>query len=128
MIHLKLPIHWKVWNKIEYIGLNFYRNAHFTALNKLKIAYTKSLYPYLYQKKLTTPISITYIFHPSRKWQDMDNCIAVTGKFLQDALVKYGVIEDDDYDHITLTTAMVGDKDKDWYVEVIIETIWPNDS
>ena len=53
----------------------------------------------------------------------MDNCVAVTGKFLQDALVKYGVIEDDDYEHITLTTAMVGAKDKDWYIEVIIESI-----
>lgn len=123
MIHIKLPIHWKIWTDIEYIWLNFYRNAHFRTLTKFKKDYTDSLFPYLKGKNIQTPISITYIFHPSRKGQDMDNCVAVTWKFLQDSLVHYWVIPDDDYEHISLTTAMVWDKDKVWYIEAIIEPI-----
>ncbi len=53
----------------------------------------------------------------------MDNAISVSAKFLQDSLIHYGVIENDDYESISLTTNMVGDKDKDGYIEVIIEEI-----
>ncbi len=118
-----MPIHLKVWRKIEFIWLNWYRNAHFTKLNKAKKDYTDSLFPFLKWKKIQTPISITYIFHPSRKWQDMDNCIAITWKFLQDSLVHYWVIPSDNYENVSLITSMVWEKDKEGYVEAIIESI-----
>ncbi len=123
MIKVRLPIHWTILSNTEYIWMNFYRNSHFRILDKFKKDYTEKLFPYLKWKKLQTPISITYIFHPSRKWQDMDNCISVTSKFFQDALVCYGVIPDDDYDHITRTTSIVGEKDKEGYIEAIVESI-----
>jgi hypothetical protein len=125
MISLKLPTHWIIGRKKEFLWLNFYRNAHFQILAKLKRQYTDSLFPYLKGKKLKTPIAITYIFHPSRKGQDMDNAIAVSAKFLQDSLIHYWVIDNDDYESISLTTNMVWDKDKEWYIEVIIEEITP---
>lgn len=125
-IRLKLPIHWDIWTirnpKKEFLGLNFYRNAHFQVLARVKREYTSKLSE-LKWKHLQSPISITYIFHPSRKWQDMDNCIAVTAKFLQDSLVHYWVIPSDDYEHISLTTNMVWEKDKEGYIETIIESI-----
>lgn len=118
MIKLKLPIHWTIRWKVEYLWLNFYRNAHFRTLSTLKKEYTYSLFPYLKWQKLKPPISIHYIFHPSRKWQDMDNVIAIAGKFLQDALVEYEVIPNDDYLNISNISASVGEKG--WFIEVII--------
>lgn len=53
----------------------------------------------------------------------MDNSIAITAKFLQDSLVHYWVIEKDTYEYIPLTTNMAGTKDKEWYIEAIIESI-----
>ena len=53
----------------------------------------------------------------------MDNCVSVAGKFLQDSLVHYGVIEWDTYKHISLTTNIAGEKDKEWFIEVCIEEI-----
>lgn len=53
----------------------------------------------------------------------MDNCISITGKFLQDSLVHYWVIEKDTYEYIPLTTSMAWAKDKEWYIEVLIESI-----
>ena len=122
MIHLNLPIHWKIWKKTEFLWMNMYRNAHFRTLSKLKIDYTNSLSE-LKWKLLKTPISITYVFHPSRSDQDMDNCISVAGKFLQDSLVHYWVIEWDTYKHIPLTKNIAGEKDKEWFIEVCIEEI-----
>lgn len=69
------------------------------------------------------PISITYIFHPSRKWQDLMNAISVADKFLQDALVDNWVIPDDNYENVSLVTSIVWDKDKEGYIEAIIESI-----
>lgn len=63
------------------------------------------------------------MFHPSRSDQDMDNCISVAGKFLQDSLVHYGVIEWDTYKHIPLTKNIAGEKDNEWFIEVCIEEI-----
>lgn len=126
MIHLKIPTHWEVWTirnpKKEFMWMNFYRNAHFQVLSRVKIDYTNSLWE-LRWKTLKTPISITYIFHPSRSNQDMDNCISVASKFLQDSLVHYWVITWDTYQHISLTTNIAWEKDKEWYIEAIIESI-----
>lgn len=63
------------------------------------------------------------MFHPSRSDQDMDNCISVAGKFLQDSLVHYWVIEWDTYKHIPLTTNIAWEKDKEGFIEVHIEEI-----
>jgi hypothetical protein len=122
-INIRLPIHWKIWWKTEFVWLNFYRNAHYRVLAKFKKEYTDSLFPFLKWKKLQTPISITYIFHPSRATQDMDNCVSITWKFLQDSLVHYWVIPNDNYENISLITSMVWEKDKEWYIEAIIESI-----
>jgi Holliday junction resolvase RusA-like endonuclease len=89
----------------------------------MKLKYSISLQPFLKRIRLKTPISITYVFHPSRKWQDMNNAVSICDKFLQDALVDHGVIPDDNYENVILTTNMVWDKDKEWYIEVIIEEI-----
>lgn len=125
-ITLKLPIHWDVWSirkpKVEFLGLNFYRNAHFQVLSKVKKDYTSKLLE-LKWKRIKSPISITYIFHPSRRWQDMMNAIAIADKFLQDSLVTYWVIDDDNYDNVKLITSIVWEKVKDWYIEAIIDKI-----
>ena len=122
MINLILPTHWNIWRKKEFLWMNWYRNAHFQVLSKLKKEYTLSL-SLLKWKRLKSPISITYVFHPSRSNQDMDNCISVASKFLQDSLVHYGVIEWDTYKHISLTTNIAWEKDSEGFIEVHIEEI-----
>ena len=51
------------------------------------------------------------------------NAISVADKFLQDALVEHLVIPDDNYENVSLVTWIVGEKDKEGYVEAIIESI-----
>jgi hypothetical protein len=123
MIKVIVPIHWTVWRKKVFLWLNFYRNAHFQILSKLKREYKESLYKYLHWQKLQTPISITYTFHPSRKGQDLDNSIAVQAKFFQDSLIEYWVIENDDYESIPVTHNMVWIKDKEWYIEIVVQKL-----
>jgi hypothetical protein len=95
----EVPIYrdFKTKSKIEtkLIGLNWYRNAHFQILNKVKKEYlwiVKSQY----QGKLNVQkVSITYNIYFKRRGTDGGNCRSVIEKFVLDALVESGVIAND---------------------------------
>ena len=50
---------------------------------------------------LKVPVSIEYRFYEPNKKRDLDNIAGVAHKFVQDALVKCGVIENDGWTNIT---------------------------
>lgn len=123
MISFSVPTHWKFWKKVEFIWLNWYRNSHYRILSKLKKDYSLSIAHHLKWKKIKTPIQITYIFRPSRWWQDMLNAVSVADKFIQDSLTENWVIEDDNYKFVPLVISLCWEKDFEWKIEVYIEEI-----
>ena len=104
-----------VKKKTHYINLNNYRNWAFQLNNSLKKQFkievaeiVRSLEPY------DRPVKISYeIFYPTRRVFDIDNIGSVVTKFTHDALVEFGVIEDDNYKIVQEITYRFGGVDKD---------------
>jgi len=99
---IESPLYVIVGRKKFMLNMNDYRNAHYQVLNKAKIEYKKLLRDDI----LSLPakmgrISIDYeiILGDNRRHDGM-NIVSVTSKFFLDALVEYGVIEDDNTHYV----------------------------
>lgn len=91
----KLPCHVTIGSqkpKTIALNMNWYRNAHFQILNKVKQSYQ----PISGKRFRAEKISIIYTLHlPNHRRTDLMNWIAVTDKFFLDYLVENGCIADD---------------------------------
>ena len=95
-------------NKRQKIGLNLnhYRNLHYQTSNKLKKQMVEwiSLWAIEYaprKAKIKGPLCFTYIIYRSSKRRaDLGNIGSIVDKFVSDALVECGLIEDDNTDVI----------------------------
>ena len=69
------------------------------------------------------PVFITYWFFCKNKRKDKDNISAIAHKFIQDALVAAGILQDDGWDNIAgFTDFFVVDKDNP-RIEVVIDEV-----
>ena len=50
--------------------------------------------------KISSPVYIQYVFYEPNRKRDLDNIAGVAHKFIQDALVKCGVLENDGWSSI----------------------------
>lgn len=83
------------------INLNWLRNAQHFEINAVKKQYLEIVRSQLEGVELETPITVTYqVFKPTKRRLDKQNVIAITAKFLLDALTECGVIPDDNDDYI----------------------------
>ena len=108
--------------KTNLLSLNVFIHLHPFAKGKCKDDYyevVKEFVRSLPKYKKITP-SYTICFNNKRK-KDLDNYTFPMHKFLMDALVKGGVIVDDDYDYVPKITTKFGGIDKDSYVVVEIK-------
>jgi hypothetical protein len=98
----EVPIYrdFKIKSKIEtkLIGLNWYRNAHFQVLNKIKKEYFCRIKAQCQGKLSLKKVHITYNIYFKRRGTDGGNCRSVIEKFVLDALVECGVIANDTLD------------------------------
>lgn len=95
---------------------SWYRNAHFHESNKQKIHYTEELAAK--QLNYAAPIdgvvySLFVLYKPNRRRLDLDNYTTVHKKFFNDAMVKYGIIKDDDVHTIPFQLSLYGGIDKE---------------
>ena len=101
-------------------SMNIYRNMHYLSLNKVKRDYHEEVAEWvsiLPKFKSMTPKYI--LFFKGKRRKDIDNYTFPIHKFLMDALVEGGVIEDDSYDYVRGFTSSFGDDDmEDNYVVV----------
>lgn len=101
MINFILPtrIPLRVGSKAYPIQLNPYRNWNHFLSNKLKQMYTEHLRGVLTNlPKLEPPIRIEYtLTTKDNRGRDLGNMCYIVDKFFCDALVHYGLIEDDNY-------------------------------
>jgi Holliday junction resolvase RusA-like endonuclease len=105
----------------EYI--NACRVNKFNA-NTLKKNTQEFIMYYILKSRLrpfTKPVYITYIWHEKDKKRDLDN-IAFGKKFINDALVEYGILKNDNYKYVKgfSDNFRYGDKRK---VEIILTEI-----
>lgn len=120
MMIIKIPTKIKMYErkngsaKYWEMNLNEYRNAHYRVLSEAKRNFTESMREFLENRsKADFGVAIQYeLFVPNKRRIDANNVLSVVDKFFSDALVKYNIIEDDNYNYIHRTKFLFGGIDK----------------
>lgn len=126
---LSVPIKLEVGvvkKKTYYLNLNGYRNWQFQLNNQLKKTFKIQVAEKIRElTPVTGTCKITYtIYYPTRRLFDIDNIGSVITKFTHDALVEFGILEDDNYKIVEEITYKFGGIDKDDpRCDVVIEEI-----
>ena len=108
-----MPLSVYVGRKKYTINLNYYRNWHKFVNNKIKEEYQRLVYDLLPKVKYKK-IKLVFTFFPSSKRKiDRSNILSIHEKFFCDALVKAGIIEDDNDSFIESSFYKSGNIDKD---------------
>lgn len=95
------PLYVYVGKKKFMLNMNDYRNAHYQVLNKAKVEYKRLLRDEILQLPKMNVININYdVTLGDNRRHDGMNIVSVTSKFFLDALVEYGVLEDDNTKHV----------------------------
>lgn len=107
------------------INLNQYRNWHPMVENSVKKKYSEIMGDQLDGIAFGSQITMEYrVFKPTRRRLDKMNVIAITSKYLQDSLVDWGCIPDDNDDFIKDELVKPTEYDKNnGRVEVVIKTV-----
>lgn len=88
----------------QLLSANVYRNAHFYSLANAKKAYAEICYAEFERvgiQPFGKPVRFEYELHfKGKRRRDMDNFWFPVSKFLNDALVEKGILEDDDVKHL----------------------------
>lgn len=96
------------------LNLNHYRNAHFHVLNSMKVQFKKAISSQLTFPKLVEPVKISYVLYPpTRRELDISNVLCIVDKYLCDALVEAGLLEDDNFNHLPQVEFRFGAVDKE---------------
>ncbi len=120
---LNIPIYYTIGKKKPKnisLNMNWYRNAHYQVSNNVKrmvfrrIVDTLNIksdpcFPYIHSE-----LHFSYtIYRKTKRRADLGNLGSVIDKFVSDALVEKGVIEDDNTDIIKKISFIDGGVDKD---------------
>ena len=104
-VDMPLRIVWGKGKTTRFIfNLNLYRNAHYQQLSRAKREYTDLAVSRIYHAQIPKmkKINILYVYYPkTRVRSDIGNVCSIHDKFFQDALVKAGIIEDDNFNFVT---------------------------
>jgi hypothetical protein len=111
-------------DKRVYINLNTYRNLHFILSNQAKKLYKEIITPQFEGLKFDKIKLHFKLFKKTKMRSDKANFIAIQEKFVCDAMVELGVIEDDNDDFIIEQHYYKTERDKENpRVEMIIEPV-----
>lgn len=101
-------------NKRFTLNINQYRNAHHFTLSKAKNEFNECIYALGLPKKQFNKIQVDYtVYAKTNRAYDLMNVISIVDKFLMDALIKIGMIEDDNISRVIFPTAKHGGVDKE---------------
>ena len=112
---ISLPLEVYISPKKKFIlNLNNYRNAHFRVLAKAKKIYTENLLWELKTAPKFEMVSLRYRYYHHNKGKiDISNPCSIIDKFACDALVKAGVLPEDNYNHVVRVVYEWGGVDKE---------------
>lgn len=121
-LKMSLPIYYGVRKKYM-LGLNWLQDAHYRARNLVKQQYSDNIGKIIPKDLvLKSPIETQYKVYYKNKKCDAGNIVAVTEKFLLDALQVHKVIVEDNVQHYTKSSWIVVEQDRDNpRIEVIIK-------
>lgn len=121
-ISLTLPVYHTVGKKTIFLGLNWYRNAHFFTSNKVKQDLEDIIISQLpANPPVFTQYQISYTYYYKSVVSDLPNVTSLASKFLNDALKKANIIPDDNVKYLQHESYYVGSQDKlNPRIEVII--------
>ena len=107
------------------INLNTYRNLHFQVNNQCKKMYKEMMREQLENRKIDTPVEITYqVFKPSKRSLDKMNVVSIASKYFLDAVTEYGCWDDDNDDNVKTEIILPTEIDRDNpRIEITIKTI-----
>ncbi len=107
------------------LNLNAYRNTHHQILNNAKIAYKELIRHQIAELPKFNKISLTLTLFPkTKRLTDLDNICSIHAKFLLDALVELGRLQDDNYLYVPEISFRFGEVDKgNPRVEAIIKNM-----
>jgi Holliday junction resolvase RusA-like endonuclease len=130
VINLKCPLYVDLPRKTKkdkrvYINMNSYRNLHFLVNNQVKKMYLEAVREQLEGLTIQTPVEITYkVYKKTSRRLDKMNVVAITSKYLLDAVTELGCWEDDNDDHVKTETILPTELDRaNGRVEVTIRSI-----
>lgn len=130
IINLKCPLFVDLPRKTTkdkriYINMNSYRNLHYLVNNQVKKMYLEAVREQLEGLTIQTPVEITYkVYKKTSRRLDKMNVIAITSKYLLDAITELGCWEDDNDEHVKTETILPTELDRaNSRVEVTIISI-----
>ncbi len=130
VINLKCPLFVDLPRKTTkdkriYINMNSYRNLHYLVNNQVKKMYLEAVREQLEGLTIQTPVEITYkVYKKTSRRLDKMNVVAITSKYLLDAITELGCWEDDNDDHVKTEIILPTELDRaNGRVEVTIKTI-----
>ncbi len=114
---LQLPTYTKK-GRTNLLSMNVFRNMHYFSMNKAKRDYHKEVEEFVHSlPKYKTLVPHYTIYFKGKRKKDVDNYTFPIHKFLMDALVEGGIIEDDNYDYVIgFTTKFGGIEDTNYVV------------
>lgn len=107
------------------LSINRYRNCHYTENNRAKKQYKQIVSDLLTEEveELTTPLWLNFTFFTwDKRRVDLDNWCVIQSKFLWDALVELGYIDDDTVKEIILITYNYWGYDK-WNQRIEVDIV-----
>lgn len=102
-VRFAIPLYTYIGSKRFSLNLNQYRNAHFRDLARAKKNIEGLVFLALRDRglKLEAPIKVTItLWKESKRLRDLSNVCSIADKFVLDAIVKCGIINDDDCETI----------------------------
>ena len=122
-ISITLPIYQAIKGKTVLIGLNWYRNAHYHELNKIKNLYTREIFLKLRgDKTVFERYCVEYNLYYKNISCDLMNVVSVIDKFFQDALQDLKIVSNDNVKHCCNVSSRVIEQDKiNPRIEIIVK-------
>jgi hypothetical protein len=115
--------------KTHFVGMNWYRNAHFSVQSLLKSHYHNLIAKLLEPQPMPTQCPLlgykmSYTYYYKNIQSDLGNVCALASKISNDALQELGYVVDDNVQHLQEEHYYVGGRDSsNPRVHVVLETI-----
>jgi hypothetical protein len=119
VIEFEVPVYFtqtfkKKSDKIHFVGMNFYRNAHFTIQNSVKKHYNnlvQELIGHLAPEEPMLSYKVSYKYYYKNRSTDLSNVCSLISKFVNDSFQELGFVVDDNVQHLREETFSVGGLD-----------------
>lgn len=118
-IEFDLPVYFvqvfkKKENKTHLVGMNWYRNAHFSIQNQVKQHYHDLIKDLIGHQVPLEPLmsyQVSYTYYYKNIVSDLSNVASLASKFANDSFQELGFVVDDNVQHLQKEIFIVGGRD-----------------